>query len=139
MYFEKLRNNIMTLEGIIYQSLFYFMILLSGVLGISYLLHLFRKQPGSKKQPSEKPLLSYSLANTNTMDIDLYLKKQRERRQLAERQKQIALAEERKRQKLTEMKRKRYSVVNKEEVKKRKKTKMRSAIEIENTPLEFYR
>jgi septum formation topological specificity factor MinE len=129
----------MTLEGIIYQSLFYFTILLGGVLGVSYLIHLFRKQPNDKMLPSEKPKLSYSLANTNTMDIDLYLKKQRERKQLAERQRQIAIAEERKRQYYAEMRRKRYSVVNKEVEKPRKRAELKRTIEIENTPLEFYR
>jgi septum formation topological specificity factor MinE len=129
----------MTLEGIIYQSLFYFTILLGGVLGVSYLVHLFRKQPNDKMLPSEKPKLSYSLANTNTMDIDLYLKKQRERKQLAERQRQIAIAEERKRQYYAEMRRKRYSVVNKEVEKPRKRAELKRTIEIENTPLEFYR
>ena len=129
----------MTLEGIVYQSLFYFTILLSGVLGISYIIHLFRKQPGNKIKSNEKPKLSYSLADINTMDIDLYLKKQRERKQLAERQRQIAIAEERKKQYYAELRRKRYSVVNKEVVKPRKRVEMKRTIEIENTPLEFYR
>ena len=86
---------------------------------------------------SEKPQLSYSLANT--MDIDVYLKKQREKKALAERQRQILLAEEQKRQYYSEMRRKRYSVVNNENVKPRKRTELKRTVEIENTPLEFYR
>ncbi len=128
----------MVLEQIIYQSLLYFSVLLGGILGISYIIHLLRK--GQKVSPNiDIPIHGKEISN-KLIDVKTLLEEQRRNRIITEAKRTRAEAIIRdKRREYERARVSRYIVVNNEIAiqKKNFKREMSSTI-IENPHLDFY-
>jgi len=125
----------MSLEDIVYQSLFFFSFFLLGILGLSFFVHLFRKNPPRKVEHVETQSQNYVEEKINS-ELRLAEKKRREIIAEAERKRVMAIKRERE---LEMRRRMRYSVVTApgKSTIPDPGSFMRSTV-IENRSLEFY-
>ncbi len=125
----------MNLEDIIYQSLFYFSFFLFGIVGLSFFIHLFRKQPVKKFEINDRQT---NVDTKNELESELIIaaKKREEIIAEAQRKRAIQIAVERRKE---EFRRSRYSVVKVNQKKKAALPKpMFNCTIIEDRTLDFY-
>ncbi|GEM_PF-3973402 len=125
----------MSLEDIVYQSLFFFSFFLFGIVGLSFFVHLFRKQPVKKiEQVNNQSKVNKEIM----MNKELFLADIKRREIIAEAQRKRALKTQR--EKETARNRvSRYSVIKpvRENGISGSRPVMNSTV-IENRSLEFY-
>ncbi len=125
----------MSLEDIVYQSLFFFSFFLFGILGLSFFVHLFRKQPVKK---TEYVNTHPKIEENTKINKELFLADKKRREIIAEAQRKRALKIQREKE-TARYRESRYSVVK--PVRKSGISVSRpvmSSTVIENRSLEFY-
>ncbi len=125
----------MSLEDIVYQSLFFFSFFLFGILGLSFFVHLFRKQPVKKmEQVNDQPKINEEII----LNKELFLADKKRREIIAEAQRKRALKIQREKE-TARYRESRYSVVKPARRSGIAVSKpIMSSTVIENRSLEFY-